>query len=251
MELNCRGDGVILQRERTQILAVAGFAHAAVRHLVHQHEMAIHPGAAIMQSGDANFIALPTSFDQTDEARPYSESIGPVERLFLVLETRHGDHRAEHFALHDLVGLQRVGDHGRLVEEALAAGACPPATTSVCRAPRRARRRLATRLCWRCGDQRPDLVFLILVAAERDAATAARARRRACRRSRRPHRRGRRRCNPARHCNSRTCAAPSTTASISASASTITGALPPQFQMRALDRFAGRGSTFCRCRCRR
>src|SRR5687768_3571498 len=40
--------GVVLQRVGTEIFAVAGLLQPAVRHLADQHEMAVHPGAAIL-----------------------------------------------------------------------------------------------------------------------------------------------------------------------------------------------------------
>src|SRR5207248_1265299 len=44
------GHGVVFQRVGAQILAVAGLPHAAMRHLVGQHEMAIDPGAAVTKA---------------------------------------------------------------------------------------------------------------------------------------------------------------------------------------------------------
>jgi hypothetical protein len=42
-------DGVVLERVHGEVLAVARGLQPAMRHLVHQHEVGVDPGAAIMK----------------------------------------------------------------------------------------------------------------------------------------------------------------------------------------------------------
>ena len=59
-----------------------------------------------------------------DVARPHrggqavAGGVGPLDRLLLVGEALHGDHRAEDLALDHLVVLPQAGDDRRLQEEA-------------------------------------------------------------------------------------------------------------------------------------
>src|SRR5688572_26598470 len=112
-------DGVVLQRVHAHVLAAAARLHAAVRHLVDEHEAGVDPGAAVLQLlGDAHRAADVLGPDRRREA--VVAVVRPGDRLFGVGEARHADDRTEDLALDDLVVLARARDHGRLVEEARA-----------------------------------------------------------------------------------------------------------------------------------
>ena len=66
-------------------------------------------------------MARPWSRVQTEDGQAVLDAVGPAHRLVLVGEALHGDDRAEHLVLDDLVVLAQPGDHGRRVEVAAVA----------------------------------------------------------------------------------------------------------------------------------
>ncbi|MPL93022.1 hypothetical protein SDC9_39146 [bioreactor metagenome] len=114
-------DRVILERIDRHVLAIARLLQPAMRHLVGQHEMGVHPGAAVLQPrGDREALAHVLGPDR--RRQPIVRVIRPADRLFRLVEAGDRDDGAKDLAPDDLVRLQGAGDDGRLVEEALALG---------------------------------------------------------------------------------------------------------------------------------
>src|SRR5512142_2182050 len=115
------GDGVVLKGVHGEILAVTRGFEAAMRHLAHQHEMRVDPGATIMEPGGRRH-----SFADVGGPHRRGETIvavvGPRYRLIDVVEARDRYDRSEYLLADDLVLLERARDDGRLEEEALASG---------------------------------------------------------------------------------------------------------------------------------
>ncbi|MNH25128.1 hypothetical protein D3C79_850990 [compost metagenome] len=90
----------------------------AMGHFADQHEVGIDPGAAILQprrqAVGAACVAGPHRRSQA-----VLRVVGPFQRLCFVGEARYRHHRAKHFVAHDLVILQRIGQHRWLEEEAI------------------------------------------------------------------------------------------------------------------------------------
>ncbi|MNF78219.1 hypothetical protein D3C84_603920 [compost metagenome] len=108
---------VVLQRIAGQVLAVAGTLEAAMGHLADQHEVAVDPGAAVLQaSGDLHGLVQVAGPHRRGQA--VFGVVGPIHRGSQFVEAGDGDHRAEHLALDDFVGLFAAGEQGRLVIEA-------------------------------------------------------------------------------------------------------------------------------------
>src|ERR1700722_14823963 len=107
--------GVILESVHREILAVPGMLVAPVRHLRHERDVRIDPHATeVERAGHTHRAAVVARPDTRREA--VLDTVGPFERLGLVVETLHGDDRAEDLALDEIVVLTQAGDDGRLVE---------------------------------------------------------------------------------------------------------------------------------------
>src|SRR6185437_13330145 len=106
-------DRVVLERVDAQVLAVAGLLEAAVRHLRDERDVVVDPHAAEAQRArDAQRAPDVARPDRRRE--PVARAVGPCDRLLLVGEALHGDHRAEDLALDHLVVLLEPRDDRRL-----------------------------------------------------------------------------------------------------------------------------------------
>src|SRR5262245_44818785 len=94
--------GVVLQAVHGQVLAVAGVFEATVWHLRHQRDVRVDPDAAEVEpAGHAHRATVVAGPDRGGEA--VLDAVGPADRLVLVGEPLHGDDRAEHLVLDDLI----------------------------------------------------------------------------------------------------------------------------------------------------
>ena len=210
-----------------------------MRHLVDQHEVRVDPGAAVLQ-----LLGHPHGACRRPGSRRWrpgrsSESLAQADDLLRIGEARHRHHRAEHFALHDLVVLPGARHHRGLVEEAvagahLAAGGDLDVAGHL-RALDEARHAVALAV----GDQRAELHAFLVLRAELDARTRPRSGRPpACRGSSGRRRCGRRPCNPGRRCSSRRCACPPPRLEVGV-VEDDHRRLAAQLQVRALERAGG------------
>src|SRR5882672_6211421 len=90
--------GVFLDRVYREVLAVAGFLEAAVGHLRDQRDVVVDPDTAeaqrVCDSHRAADVAGPDRGGKAVAGR-----VSPLDRLRLVVERLHGDHRAEDLLL--------------------------------------------------------------------------------------------------------------------------------------------------------
>src|ERR1700737_2786141 len=109
--------GVALEAVHRQVLAVAGVLEPAVRHLGHDGDMGVDPDRPEVQPlGHPHRPAVVLGPYARGEA--VLDAVGPLDRLVLVGEALHRDHRPEDLLLDHLVLLLQPIDHGGLVEVA-------------------------------------------------------------------------------------------------------------------------------------
>src|SRR5215212_10517287 len=115
---------VILEPVHREVLAVARELVAAVGHLGHERDVAVDPHAAEVESlrhpQRAAMVLGPHARRERER-----DAVGPADRLVLVAERLHGDHRAEDLVLDQLVVLAQAIDDRRLVEVPALALALP------------------------------------------------------------------------------------------------------------------------------
>ncbi len=119
LEHHMPDDGVVLQPVHRHVFAITGQFLTAVGHFADQHEVRIHPGAAVPaggQTGDARDRHPPSR--PTTPGRSPNHWPSPARGFIAELCDRH--HRSEHFAANNFVILLGVGQYGRLEEEAIA-----------------------------------------------------------------------------------------------------------------------------------
>src|SRR5471032_1174622 len=143
-----------------------------MRHFAHEHEMSVDPGAAVVQLGGylerAAYVARPYG-----TCEPEVGVVGPGNSLGRIVEAGDRHHRPEHLAPHDLVGLQRARDHGRLVEKSTRCAclaACGDFNMTLARRPLHEARHAAS-LALR--DQRPHLHAVHMLLTYTDRAHSA------------------------------------------------------------------------------
>ncbi|MDT4841527.1 hypothetical protein FQZ97_753850 [compost metagenome] len=130
--------------------------------------MGVDPGAAVLQAvGDLQRLV--------EVLRPYRGRqavfgiVGPVHRLLQFVEAGHGDHRAEDFALDDLVLLLAAGQQGRLVIEAGAGMHGGAGDTFDMRLAEGALDEAGHAVALARADQRADFIVLVALAGEAQA----------------------------------------------------------------------------------
>src|SRR5579862_2728185 len=114
---------VVVDCMRAQVFAITRQFETTVRHFAGQHEMAVHPGAAITQPSSrlhsARNVASPNR-----RCEAVVGVVGPLDSILDIREARDGNHRAEHFSADDLIALSRSRNNGRAVVETRAAAGC-------------------------------------------------------------------------------------------------------------------------------
>src|SRR6202158_4819524 len=160
---------VVLERVHRQVLAVARALEAAVWHLADPRKMSVDPAAAVLQPGGdlhaARDVARPDGRGQT-----ILGVVRPTHRIVGVRESSDGNHRSEHFALHDLVGLPGTGDDRWLVEESLAGGCSAAGSDLHMRLGGRARHKTGNAFALAMGYQRAHLDPGFLLSPDLDGA---------------------------------------------------------------------------------
>src|SRR3954465_8807909 len=114
--------GVLLEAVHREVLAVAGVAEAAVRHLGHERQVGVDPHRAEVEApGHPHGAAVVARPDAGAQAVP--DVVGPAGGGVLVGELLNGDDRAEDLVLDHLVVLPEAGPRGGLEEVAAVADA--------------------------------------------------------------------------------------------------------------------------------
>ena len=137
-------------------------------HFADQHEVRIHPGAAVLQPCrhpmGASYISCPNGGRQA-----VVRIVGPFQRLRFIGEFGHRHHRPEHFAADNLVVLLRVSQHRRFKEETISVHSLAARDQANVRLGNGTFDERCDTITMLCSNQRPQFGRRIILKAVLDA----------------------------------------------------------------------------------